>query len=87
MNKKTFSGFVLGAGLALSSIAALATLPPGPPKTEAEKAAAAQKAAAAKAHGAKVLAEAQDRAVANWRKNKGMAEPAMPMPEKKGKKK
>jgi hypothetical protein len=87
--KKSLSVVALGMGLTLGSVAALAKLPPAPPKTDAEKAAAAQKAAAAKAHGAKVLAEAEDRAVANWRKNKGMAEPAKPAPmmEKHGKKK
>ena len=53
--------------------------PPPPAKSDAEKAAEAEKAAAAKAKDAAELTKAQDRAVANYKKNKG----ASMAPEKK----
>ena len=63
---------VLAAGLAAGLIAAShAKLPPPPAKSDAEKAAEADKAAAAKAKDAADLAKAQDRAVANYKKGKG----------------
>jgi hypothetical protein len=58
------------AGLALGSFAAQATLPAGKPKSEAEKKADADKAAAAKAKAAADLTKAQDKAVANYKRNK-----------------
>jgi hypothetical protein len=58
------------AGLALGSVAAQATLPAGPAKSEAEKKAEADKAAAAKAKAAADLTRAQDKAVANYKRNK-----------------
>ena len=65
---------VLAAGLAAGAIAAsLAKLPPPPAKSDAEKAAEAEKAAASKAKDAGELAKAQDRAVANYKKNKGIS--------------
>jgi len=67
----------LAAGLMIGSFAAVhAKLPPAPPapaKSDAEKKADADKAAAAKAKEAEVNGKAQDRAVANWKKNKGIA--------------
>jgi len=69
----------LTAGLVLGSFAGVhAKLPAPPAKSDAEKAAEADKAAAAKAKEAKELGDAQDRAVANYKKNKGMedAKPA-----------
>jgi len=69
----------LTAGLVLGSFAGVhAKLPAAPAKSDAEKAAEADKAAAAKAKDAKELGDAQDRAVANYKKNKGMedAKPA-----------
>jgi hypothetical protein len=63
----------LGAGLALGGIAAQAKLPPAPPMSDADKAAAAEKAAAAKAKEAELLDRARDKAVTNYKKNKGMA--------------
>jgi hypothetical protein len=75
---------VVATSFAFIAFAAGATLPPPPPKSDAEKAAEAQKAAAAKAKEAAALEAAVDRAVANYRKNKGIA---APMAEKKGKKK
>lgn len=48
-----------------------AKLPAPPPKSDAEKAAEAQKAAAAKAKAASELGKAEDRAVANYKKNRG----------------
>ena len=66
---------VLAAGLAIGSLAGVhAKLPAPPPKSDAEKAAEAEKAAAAKAKDAEHLGKAQDNAVANYKKNKGMEE-------------
>jgi hypothetical protein len=53
-----------------TAAAAYAKLPAPPAKTEAEKKAEADKAAATKAKDAANLAKAQDRAVANYKKNK-----------------
>lgn len=62
---------VLAAGLAFGSLAAQATLPPAPPKSEAEKKADEEKAKAAAAKDAADLAKAQDRAVANYKRSHG----------------
>jgi hypothetical protein len=48
------------------------------PMSDADKAAAAAKAAAAKAKEAELLGKAQDRAAANYKKNKGIAMDAKP---------
>ncbi len=64
---------VLAAGLMLGGLAAQAKLPAPAPKTEAEKKAEADKAAATKAHDAAELAKAQERAVANYKRNHGGA--------------
>jgi hypothetical protein len=59
-------------GLLIGAIAAShAKLPAPPAKSDAEKAAEAEKAAAAKAKDAEHLSKAQDRVVANYKKNKG----------------
>lgn len=63
----------LAAGLIAGS--AFAKLPPAPPKSDAEKAAVADKAKAAAAKDADELGKAQDRAAANYKKSKGIAEP------------
>jgi hypothetical protein len=64
----------LAGGLLIGAIAAShAKLPAPPPKSDAEKAADADKAAAAKAKDAADLGKAQDKAVANYRKNKGVS--------------
>ena len=64
----------LAGGLMIGAIAAThAKLPAPPPKSDAEKAAEADKAAAAKAKEAEQNARAQDKAVANYKKNKGIA--------------
>jgi hypothetical protein len=73
----------LVGGLLIGVIAAShAKLPAPPAKTDAEKSAEADKAAAAKAKEAEQLGKAQDRVVANYKKNKGISM----APEKKGKK-
>ncbi|HXJ10561.1 MAG TPA: hypothetical protein VNH12_13740 [Burkholderiales bacterium] len=62
----------LAAGLMIGAIAAShAKLPAAPPKSDAEKKVEADKAAAAKAKEATDLGKAQDKAVANYKKNKG----------------
>ena len=67
---------VLAAGLAAGAMfASHAKLPPAPPKSDAEKAAEAEKAAATKAKEAELLNKAIDRTVANAKKN-GKAGPA-----------
>ena len=64
----------LFAGLTIGLVAAShAKLPAPPPKSEADKKAEADKAAAAKAKDAEDLAKGQDRAVANYKKNKGVS--------------
>jgi len=74
--KKLVIAITLAAGLGIGSFAGVqAKLPPAPPKSDAEKAAEAEKAAAAKAKDAADLAKAQDKAVANYKKGKGVVEP------------
>jgi len=63
---------VLAAGLMVGAIAH-AKLPPAPPMSDSDKAAKAQKDAAAKEKEAKDLGKAQDHAVANYKKNKGVS--------------
>ena len=66
----------LAAGLLIGAVAAThAKLPAPPPKTDAEKAAEAEKAAAAKTAEAELLNKYQDKAVANYKKGKGIEEP------------
>jgi hypothetical protein len=61
---------ILAAGLMLGAFAAShAKLPPPPPKSEAEKTAEAEKAKASKAKDDADLAKAQDKAVANYKRN------------------
>jgi len=77
--KRTIIAVVAAAGLAIGSLAGVhAKLPAAPPKSDADKAAEAEKAAAAKAKEAQELGQAQDRAVANYKKNKGIVEDAKP---------
>lgn len=65
---------VVAAGLLAGVLAsANAKLPPTPAKSDAEKVAEAEKAAAAKAKDAAELGKAQDKAVANYKKNKGIS--------------
>ena len=73
----------LAAGLMIGTFAAShAKLPPAPAKSDAEKKAEADKAAATKAKDAELNAKAQDKAVANWKKNKGIAmSPGKPAPK------
>jgi len=67
---------VLAAGLAIGSIAGVnAALPKPPAKTDAEKSAEAEKAAAAKAKETELNNKAMDKAVANYKKNKGVVDP------------
>ena len=64
----------LVAGLLAGAImASHAKLPAPPPMSDAEKAAKAEKDAAAKAKEAEQLGKAQDKAVANYKKNKGVS--------------
>jgi hypothetical protein len=69
----------LAAGLALGSLAGVqAKLPPAPAKSDVEKAAEAEKAAAAKAKEAELNNKYIDKAVANYKKNKGIVDPKAP---------
>ncbi len=70
---------LIGGALIGAYAASHAKLPPPPPKSDAEKAAEAEKAAAAKAKEAELLDRYRDKAVANYKKNKGLAE-AKPSP-------
>lgn len=61
-------------GLLIGAFAAThAKLPPPTPEEKAAAAAKAEKAAAAKAKAAEQVGKAQDRAVANYKKNKGVS--------------
>jgi gas vesicle protein len=63
----------LAAGLMIGgAAAAYAKLPAAPAKSEADKKADADKAAAAKAKTAAEVGKAQDKAVANYKKAKGI---------------
>ena len=75
--KKVLLALVGGAMIGLFA-ASHAKLPAPPPKSDAEKAAEADKAAAAKAKEAELLGKAQDKAAANYKKNKGIAMDAKP---------
>ena len=80
--QKFWIAATLAAGLALGSFAAVhAKLPPAPAKSDAEKAAEAEKAAAAKAKDAADLDKAMEKAVANYKKNKGIVDPKAPAPK------
>jgi hypothetical protein len=70
MNK--FMLVLVGGLMAGAMAVSHAKLPAPAPMSDADKAAAASKAAAAKAHDADVLGKAQERAVANYKKGKGM---------------
>ena len=64
----------LAAGALLGAVgASYAKLPAAPAKSEADKKAEADKAAATKAKEAELTGKAQDRAVANYKKNKGIS--------------
>ena len=87
MNKLWIAA-ALAAGLAIGSFAVVqAALPKPPAKSDAEKATEADKAAAAKAKEGELNAKAQDRAVANYKKNKGIVEPKSSPATTSGKKK
>ena len=77
---------VVAAGLMVGTFAAQAKLPPPTPEEKAAAAAKAEKAAAAKAKDAELLGKAQDKAVANYKKNKGMSMSPASMSAKKGRK-
>jgi hypothetical protein len=86
--RKLHIAALVAAGLAVGSLAGVhAALPKPPAKTDAEKAAEAEKAAAAKAKEGAENAKAQDKAVANYKKNKGIADPKASPATTSGKKK
>ena len=86
--KKLAIAVTLAAGLGIGSLAGVqAKLPAAPPKTDAVKAAEAEKAAAAKAKEAELNNKAMDKAVANYKKNKGIVEPKASPATTSGKKK
>ncbi len=85
--KRTGIPIALAAGMLIGAIAAShAKLPPPPPKSDAEKAVEAEKAAAAKAKDAELNNKYIEKAVANYRKNKGIEEPKPVPASKSGKK-
>ncbi|MEK6244233.1 MAG: hypothetical protein AABM33_06995 [Pseudomonadota bacterium] len=85
--KKLAIAVTLAAGLGIGSLAAVqARLPPAPPKSDAEKAAEAEKAAAAKAKETELNDKAMDKAVANYKKNKGIVDPKVSAATTSGKK-
>ena len=64
---------VVAGGLMIGTFAAQAKLPPPTPEEKAAAATKAEKAAAAKAKDAELLGKAQDKAAANYKKNKGVS--------------
>jgi hypothetical protein len=84
--KRILLALVGGAMIGLFA-ASHAKLPAPPPKSDAEKAGEAAKAAAAKAKEAEDNAMAQDRAVANYKKGKGISMGPDPKAAKAAKKK
>jgi hypothetical protein len=86
--KKLAIAVTLAAGLGIGSFAGVqAKLPAPPAKTDAQKAADAEKAAAAKAKEAELTGKAQERVVANYKKNKGIVDPKASPATTSGKKK
>lgn len=86
--KKLAIAAALAAGLGIGSLAGVnAALPKPPAKTDAEKTAEAEKAAAAKAKEGELNNKAMDKAVANYKKNKGVVEPKASPATTSGKKK
>jgi len=86
--KKIAIVVTLATGLVVGSLAAVqAKLPPAAPMSDADKAAKATKDAAAKAAAAEQLGKAQDKAVANYKKNKGIVDPKPSPASMSGKKK
>jgi hypothetical protein len=80
--RKTLAALL--GGLLIGVFAAThAKLPPPPAKSDAEKKAEVDKAAATKAKDAEALGKAQDRAVANYKKQKGGASMAPTKAQKK----
>ena len=69
--KKIFVTLASGALIGAIAAASYAELPPPTAQEKAAAAAKTEKDAAAKAQAAKELAAAQDKAVANYKKNKG----------------
>ena len=65
---RTLVAFI-AAGVLLGATAGLQAKLPPPPKTDAEKKAEADKAAATKAKDSADLTKAQDKAVANYKRN------------------
>jgi len=84
--KKILQVLIGGAMIGLFAVSH-ARLPAPPPKSDAEKAGEAAKAAAAKAKDAELNAMAQDRAVANYKKGKGISMGPDPKAAKAAKKK
>jgi len=86
--KKLAIAVTLAAGLGIGSLAGVqAKLPAAAPMSDADKAAKAAKAAASKAKDAADLDMARDKAVANYKKNKGIVEPKAAPAAMSGKKK
>jgi hypothetical protein len=86
--KKLAIAAALAAGLGIGSLGGVnAALPKPPAKSDAEKAAEAEKAAVAKAKEGEQNAKAQERAVANYKKNKGIVDPKASPATTSGKKK
>ena len=70
---KKLLAVLLAGALAGGAAATYAKLPAPPAKSDADKKAEADKAAATKAKDAEQLAKAHDKAVANYKKNKGVS--------------
>jgi gas vesicle protein len=73
---------LIGGALIGAFAAGHAKLPAAPAKSDAEKKVEADKAAATKAKEAELLGKAQDKAVANYKKNQGVSMSPSKAPKK-----
>ena len=86
--RKLAIAVTLAAGLGIGSLAGVqAKLPATPPMSDADKAAKAEKDAAAKAKEGELNSKAQDKAVANYKKGKGIVDSKTSAATTSGKKK
>jgi hypothetical protein len=85
--KKLTIALAIGAALSLGSFVAQAKLPAPPAQSDAEKAAVAEKTKLTAAADAESLGKSQDRAVENYKKNKGIVDKPAAATKDAGKKK
>ena len=83
MLKTLIACLAAGAVVITAAGTAFAKIPAPPPMTDAQKAEKAEKDKATAAKDADLLAKAQDKSVAHYKKAKGVADPKAPAAKKK----